>query len=189
MENLLLDHFKVGMRFSEYETHFEQEAGQEDPEDKLAYFSKLNWSRHQRVFKKTELHHDFAQFKSNLNAIIITESWCGDAAQSVPVLASICQAANVDLRFILRDTHSDLIDNYLTNGGKSIPILIIFDETGAEKMVWGPRPADAQEKVEAYKLDDSISYEDLQKDLQKWYNTNKSVDIQNEVYARMVEHL
>ena len=76
---------------------------------------------------------------------VITEGWCGDSAHILPVLAQMVQCNDrIELKIILRDTHPEAIGQYLTNGGKSIPKLII-EEAGEEKVVWGPRPLACQE--------------------------------------------
>jgi hypothetical protein len=83
-----------------------------------------------------------------LKVIVLTEDWCGDAMLNNPVLLRITEAANIDVRFLLRDHNLELMDQYLTNGtSRSIPIFIFIDEKGQEKAVWGPRAQIIQELV------------------------------------------
>jgi len=80
--------------------------------------------------------------------LVITEHWCGDSLAIFPVLARLFEEAGVELRIAPRDENLELIDQYLTNGGRAIPILIGLDEGGAPLFRWGPRPAPAQRLLE-----------------------------------------
>ncbi len=81
------------------------------------------------------------------NVLVITEPWCGDSLAILPVLARLFAEAGCDLRVVRRDEHPDLMDGYLTNGGRAIPILIAMDAAFQERFHWGPRPRPAQDLV------------------------------------------
>ena len=81
------------------------------------------------------------------NILVVTEPWCGDSLAIFPVVAKLFSAAGCKIRIIQRDEHTDLIDQYLTNGGKAIPLVIVLDEAFNERFHWGPRPAPAQQIV------------------------------------------
>ena len=91
---------------------------------------------------------------------------------------------NVEAEVVLRDENEELMNRYLTNGGKSIPISIIIDkETGEELGHWGPRPVEAQKMVIGYKNTPETnrpSYDDFVQEVQKWYNNDKIESIQKE---------
>ncbi|MCM3719223.1 thioredoxin family protein [Fictibacillus phosphorivorans] len=89
--------------------------------------------------------------KSRLRAIVITEDWCGDAMLNLPVFMRMADEALIDVRFIQRDKNLELMDRYLTNKSKSIPIIIFIDEKGKEIMKWGPRAPKLQQLVEERK--------------------------------------
>lgn len=89
--------------------------------------------------------------KSRLRAVVITEDWCGDAMLNLPVFMRMADEALIDIRFILRDQHPELMDRYLTNKAKSIPIIILIDENGKEILKWGPRAPKLQQIVEERK--------------------------------------
>jgi len=76
--------------------------------------------------------------------LVITEPWCGDSLAIFPVVVKLFTEAGCDVRIIRRDEHTDLIDQFLTNGGRAIPIVIVLDEEFNERFHWGPRPAPAQ---------------------------------------------
>ena len=78
------------------------------------------------------------------NILVITEPWCGDSLAIFPIVAKLFTAAGCEIRVIRRDEHTDLIDQYLTNGGRAVPIVIVLDEAFNERFHWGPRPAPAQ---------------------------------------------
>lgn len=84
-----------------------------------------------------------------LRAIVLTEDWCGDAMLNNPVLLKLAEAANIEVRFVLRDQNLELMDQYLTNGtSRAIPIFIFIDQDGNEVGVWGPRAPEMQALVE-----------------------------------------
>jgi len=114
--------------------------------------------------------------------LVITEGWCGDAAHVVPVLAKIAEASQgkIDLRLVLRDENLDLMDDYLTNGGRSIPKLIILNEEQEGIGMWGPRPEDAQRIMVEGKAAGKEKAE-ITIDLQKWYARNRGVQIAEEI--------
>ncbi|OOE12385.1 thioredoxin family protein [Fictibacillus arsenicus] len=89
--------------------------------------------------------------KSRLRAIVITEDWCGDAMLNLPVFMRMADEALIDVRFIQRDKNPELMDRYLTNKAKSIPIIIFIDEKGKEIVKWGPRAPKLQQLVEERK--------------------------------------
>ena len=89
---------------------------------------------------------------AGVKVIVLTEDWCGDAMVNVPILLHIAEETNIDVRFILRDSNLELMDQYLTNGtARSIPIFIFIDEEGKELAVWGPRASKVQERVNELK--------------------------------------
>lgn len=118
--------------------------------------------------------------------VIITETWCGDAAQNVPFIAKLAEAAsNVELRVVYRDENIDLIDNYLTNGARSIPKFISLDEaTGNQLFVWGPRPAPVQKMVMEYKklLDhEKLPFDKFAEVIHSWYAKDKNETLKTEL--------
>ena len=150
-------------------------------------YTKMNWTRMGRWLKRFEPTLAFEQFVGSITQkqqwIIITEPWCGDAAHSVPMLAKMASKnSNISLDIQLRDSAPFLIDSYLTNGGKSIPILVIRNEAGEDLAVWGPRPQACQQLFLNMK-EQAIDFSEIKEEIQKWYNTDKGVEIQKEIQA------
>lgn len=82
--------------------------------------------------------------------LVIAEDWCGDASNTVPIVARLVDAVpGLELRIILRDANPEVMDQYLTNGTRSIPIVIALDEAFEEIGHWGPRPVQLQSWVMA----------------------------------------
>lgn len=87
------------------------------------------------------------------HVLVITEPWCGDSLAIFPVIARLFTEAGCNLRVVRRDEHPDLIDRYLTDGGRAIPILVAMDAAFREQFHWGPRPRPAQDLVRRHKED------------------------------------
>lgn len=112
---------------------------------------------------------------------VITEGWCGDSAHILPVLAQMVQCNDrIELKIILRDTHPEAIGQYLTNGGKSIPKLII-EEAGEEKAVWGPRPLACQELYQELK-DRQVKFSELEARVSEWYIADQGQSVIRELF-------
>jgi|SRR5690554_1531484 len=149
----------------------------------LDYF-KLNRSRQKRWLKtaeiKPELKEVIQAIKGKQTWYLITEPWCGDAAHNVPFIYLMSKLnPNITLKIVWRDVEPFMIDDYLTNGGKSIPKLVIRNESGKDLHVWGPRPAECQVLFQELK-DENADFEKQKVELQNWYNKDKGMSIQKE---------
>lgn len=115
----------------------------------------------------------------SIRLLVLAEDWCGDAANTVPVIQKWAEAAGVPLRILKRDEHLALMDRYLTNGSRSIPIVIALDEGFEELGHWGPRPAELQAWVVAHKgtMDKSARY----KEVRRWYARDRGETTLREV--------
>ena len=156
-------------------------------DDEYYQYTKMNWTRMGRWLKRFEPTSTFEHFVESITEkqqwIIITEPWCGDAAHSVPMLAKMASKnPNITVDIQLRDSAPFLIDSYLTNGGKSIPILVIRNEQGQDLAVWGPRPQACQELFLNMKAQ-GADFSEIKEEIQKWYNADKGTEIQKEIQA------
>ena len=158
----------------------------DDQSESKVNFTKINAHRMKRLYDTTriieELKNETGDLINKCIWLVITEAWCGDAAQNNPVIAKIAETnTNIELKFILRDENPDVIDAYLTNGGRSIPKLICLDSQTLEEIgTWGPRPEAAQKRVMEDKSDPNVSHEEMVKNNQLWYLHDKTLSIQNE---------
>lgn len=157
-------------------------------DDKDMYnYTKLNVSRMNRWLKTYFPADDTISKIQAIDAyqqwIVITEPWCGDAAHIVPILYKLSELnENIHFEISLRDGDNSLIDQYLTNGSKSIPKLLVRNKDGEDMAVWGPRPAGAQQLFLDIKAQ-ALPFEEAKVLLQKWYNDDKAVSICSEVVA------
>lgn len=102
--------------------------------------------------------------------LVLSEDWCGDAANTVPVLARFAEAVpNVEMRVVKRDEHPDLMDRYLTNGSRSIPIAVVLDAELRPVGRWGPRPGTLQEWVLSEKRAGQRPAAEIYRDVRAWY--------------------
>lgn len=170
--------------------HQEEKATSFQDNPEFYKYSVLGFSRMKRIHKKVELNPKLVEIIKGIqeeqNWIIITESWCGDASQTVPIMARLAEVnSKINLRVVLRDSNLDYMQHYTTNGSISIPVLVMYDKDWNELMTWGPRPAHAQNKVIEYKAlpEPKPAYSELSTDLQKWYNVDKGVTTQEEILA------
>jgi hypothetical protein len=158
---------------------------QQSPE--LTEYTRLNVQRMQRLDKTTqvlpELQAAVQALPQRYEWLIITEGWCGDAAQIVPVLEAVAQASHGNIRthYLLRDENQDLIDHYLTNGTRSIPKLVVLRaDTLTEAAQWGPRPAPAQTLLLDLKAQ-GATHEEYAEKIHAWYAKDKTQATQQEL--------
>jgi hypothetical protein len=151
-------------------------------EDLLNY-SKLNDRRMTRLDKTIQLSHEtLLALKKNdkpITWLVLTEGWCGDAAQALPVINKIANESDlITLKIIFRDEHEELMGHFLTNGGRSIPKLLVLNSENNVLNTWGPRPNIATKMVQDYKNAHGQLDAAFKQELQVWYNKDKGVNIQ-----------
>lgn len=159
------------------------------PYDNPNYFNylKLNEYRQNRWLKtgviKDEIKDKIIAIDRKQEWIIITEPWCGDAAHSIPFLKMLADLNPlIELNFVWRDEPPYLIESYLTNGGKSVPKLIVRDDNGKDLFSWGPRP-EACQKLYYLLKEENADFERMKIELQQWYNKDKGETLQKEIFA------
>lgn len=147
-----------------------------DQSPELVGFTKLNASRMRRLDKKVVVPSEAIRtlrtcIREPQLWLVITESWCGDAAQTIPVLHRITEAVpDVRLQMVMRDENPGLTDLFLTGGARSIPKLIILNRDFRVLHTWGPRSVKATTFVEAYRKEHGKIDAALKESLQIWYN-------------------
>ncbi|QNL51301.1 thioredoxin family protein [Olivibacter sp. SDN3] len=158
-----------------------------DQSDFLVKFTALNLTRMQRIVKtfifEEELQTIISQLKKRYLFIVITEAWCGDAAQILPIIYHIATAnpTHIDLQLVLRDENPLFMDKYLTNGTRSIPKLIIYDLATAKEVVhWGPRPKQLQLYINDLKAK-GLDKEEWIERVMLWYTKDKTITTQKEL--------
>jgi hypothetical protein len=153
--------------------------------DDLVEYTRLNLQRMERINKTLEVNPELAARVKAINQkqtwLCITEAWCGDAAQNLPLFQRLADMNPlITFKLVLRDENLELMDKYLTNGGRAIPVVIGIRD-GNEIWKWGPRPKDAQEMINAFKQYPDKTFEELKTALHTWYAKNKTHDQQQEL--------
>ncbi len=152
-------------------------------EESLTEYSKMNQRRMKRWDKTLKIAEEAeAQIKAydkKLIWLVISEGWCGDAAHSLPVMNKMAKLnPDIELKIVLRDEHEEFMNHFLTNGGKSIPKLIMYDVDQKEVIAdWGPRPTTATQMVEDYKAKHGQVDIEFREQLQLWYNKDRGQNI------------
>jgi hypothetical protein len=170
----------------------EKSTGDEQSAELLDY-SRLNDTRMNRLDKTIAISDDtilkLKALKNEYIWLVITEGWCGDSAQIIPVLDKMALVSHrIDLKLVLRYENEDLMNLVLTNGAKSIPKVIIIDKKTTEVLsTWGPRPEGAVDLIQKYKEKFGKLDETMKADLQLWYFRDKGMEIQNELSDLMNE--
>lgn len=112
--------------------------------------------------------------------LVIVEDWCGDASNTVPIIAKLANSVpGIELRIILRDQNPAVMDRYLTKGARSIPIVIALDESYQEIGHWGPRPTELQAWVMANR--GTMPKSELYPRVRKWYARDRGETTLREV--------
>ena len=150
-----------------------------DKTEALANYTMLNNRRMKRWDKTVKVSDEAKSTIENSNRkmtwLVLTESWCGDAAHIMPVINKVVELNdNINYKVVLRDENETLMNEFLTNGGKAIPKLIIIDEETQEVVnTFGPRPSVATQLVNDYKAEHGKLTPEFKEDLQRWYNKDK----------------
>lgn len=159
----------------------------EDQSEDMLHYAKLNWQRLTRVEKTFKVAEETDTLLSSdqvkpFKVIMITEGWCGDAAQSTPVMAELARLYpdKVEVKAILRDKDTDLIDQFLTNGGRSIPKFVFLDQEFNLLGDWGPRPKESQDLYMSLR-EQKLPLLEMVTQLQLWYAKDKTISVQREI--------
>jgi len=153
--------------------------------EELLNYSILNDKRMKRLDKTIQLSEEIISkvqaLKEPQTWLVLTEGWCGDAAQTIPVINKIAnENPKINFKIILRDEHLELMDEFLTNGGRSIPKLLALDTANNVINSWGPRPTVATKMASDYKAINGGLDAKFKKDLQIWYNKDKGKSVQED---------
>ncbi|MTH16966.1 thioredoxin family protein [Flavobacterium sp. LC2016-01] len=160
--------------------------------DSLTNYTRLNEARMNRLEKTIQVSEDLVSKLKHLNNhyiwLVISEGWCGDAAQILPILNKMAHESDkkIDLRIVFRDENDELMNHYLTNGGRAIPkVIVICKEAGIVRADWGPRPKGATELMVKHKKEVGPIDEKIKTDLQLWYLADKGISVQEELVEIM----
>lgn len=197
MKNIIKKSIDNAKSYSEYRKHVSdlldenKSTGPNQSED-LFQYSLLNNKRMNRLDKTLKTPEVISEKLDTISEkrtfLLLTEGWCGDAAQLTPIINHVAEKSDkLDLKIVLRDENEDLMNQFLTNGGKAIPKLIILDEENNVIDSWGPRPSAASKLVSDYKKEHGVIDAEIKKNLQMWYNKDKGVTTMTELMKLVSE--
>lgn len=181
----------TGEEYTELLNRYAKEGKTSGPDsESMVYYTKLNASRSRRVMKTVALNPELITMVSQLASqkwILLSETWCGDAASTVPIFIQLASLNdNIELHLLFRDEHPELMDQFLTKGGRAIPKLISVDIDYNVLFEWGPRPEEAQEMYWNWREDENrMPYKEFNIVLQKWYNEDRGKAVQSELIHKL----
>ena len=186
-------HLDKAMSYEEYTRLTEQLLSENkttgtDHSEKMLGYTRLNMQRMKKWDKIAEvdeaLRDKILAIDKTQYWVVLVEAWCGDVAQNLPIIQKIAALnPSIELRLLLRDENPEVMDQYLTNGGKAIPKMVILDgETLEELNTWGPRPMPVQEMLQEFKSG-QITYEAFAEKAHAWYAKDRTHTVQKEFLA------
>ena len=184
IDTLLSESISKGIDYKDYNNQvqlmaLEDRTSGNEQSEALINYTKLNARRMKRWDKTLKIADDIsekiAQLKLDMTWLVITETWCGDAAHVIPVLNKMAVLnEGIDMRMVYRDENPELMDAFLTNGNRAIAKVIMIDNTSKEVVsTYGPRPSAATRMVQDYKFLHGKLSPEFKEDLQRWYNKDK----------------
>ncbi len=185
------------MSYAEYrkmidELRAENKTTGNDHSTEMLDYTDMNLTRMNKWDKRFEVSPETQEYLNNMEGqetwLVLTEAWCGDASHAVPVMNKIAEASpSVNLRLTLRDQNLDLMDQYLTNGGRSIPKLIrLKADTNEVLGTWGSRPQEAQDIFNKLK-NEGLEKSEISKGVQLWFAKNRGKAIEAELMQGMMQ--
>jgi hypothetical protein len=142
----------------------------------------------QSIYARAAINDDILELARQLPAkrhlLVLVEDWCGDAFNTVPLLARLADAIadRLELRVLRRDENLDLMDKHLSpTGGRAIPMVMVLDDTFEEIGWWGSRPAELQAWVDS--TGGSLDKEERYRQMRLWYTRDRGVSALTEVLA------
>ncbi len=180
-------YFEKGISYQAYLQNMENEVASKI-ETEYSQYVPMNLQRSKRIAKILQLQEltktVIKSLTKKVNWLLISEHWCGDASQILPVINAFANFSigMIDLRVVYRDENPELMEAHLTNGTKSIPKLIQLDENFVITAIGEPRPEEAQKLLKQVKANPETAnnYSEI---LHKWYADDKTISTQKNLIA------
>lgn len=158
--------------------------------DPLIHYTLLNETRMDRLEKTIKIDEkpigQLNALSEKYTWLVISEGWCGDAAQILPVLFKMAESTpKIEMKIVFRDRDEALMDLFLTHGARSIPKVIVLDAQNRVVADWGPRPEGAVELIARHKAAKGLIDDEAKSELQLWYLHDKGRSTVNELVALM----
>lgn len=176
MKEIIVQSWQAGVSFLQFldhvkSLHLEKKVTGHQQNQALLEYSQLNERRMDRILKHGTVEVEQKKISSS-KWLVITEGWCGDSAQITPYLYHLSLKLGAEMRVILRDDHPDFMDLFLTNGTRSIPIIVFLNDQYEVIQHWGPRPLTLVELIKGWK-EQGLTKEAFNPMIHKWYADDK----------------
>lgn len=135
---------------------------------------------------------------TGIRCLAIAADWCGDVVRNLPVVFRLIETAKIPMRVLVMEEHLDVMDQFLTMGGRSIPVVLFLNDAGDVIGRWGPRPTYVQEPMVKFKQEntdkDAPDYQDklteTRQEIRRRYGTGTTYQslIVNEI-QEILNHL
>ena len=165
---------------------FENRTTNDDNSESQLNYTKLNIQRASRWEKRAKLNENLKEVVNKINNdqiwLVITEGWCGDAAQILPFINKISELnEKIELKLVLRDQHPEVMDEFLTDGSRSIPKVVVLNKENLDVLgSWGPRPKAVHEDYVKKRRAPGHDNKQAAEELHLWYARDKGKTIQAE---------
>ena len=110
------------------------------------WYQRFAWEN-----EETKQFFESISFRDDLRCLILAAEWCGDVVRNVPVLFKALEPTLMPVEVMIMEQHTELMDQFLTMGGRAIPVAIIADTGGFVLGTWGPRPKHVQAVMATFK--------------------------------------
>jgi hypothetical protein len=118
--------------------------------------------------------------------LVLLEDWCGDAVNTIPVMARLAgDTSNIHMRVLRRDDHPALMNEHLTAGKRAIPVVMVLDNAFREVGWWGPRPRELQDW--AMSVGAALAKSDRYRGLRRWYAVDRGRQVLEEILQIICE--
>lgn len=91
--------------------------------------------------------------QQDLRVLIIAQEFCGHCMLDLPIMFKLAEETEMLVSLFVRDDNLELMDQYLTNKKRVIPMLIFINEAGEEVTKWGPYAPEVKEYMDELKVD------------------------------------
>lgn len=154
--------------------------------------NKIIHDLHYKKFDPNQNELSLIRSLGDMKLLVITEPWCGDSLASLPVLIKMGEInTKWEVRILLRDENTDLMDKFLTNGGRAIPVFLFLADGGSLISRWGPRPGKLQAIFEGHRdkiKSGEIDRKEVYLKLRKFYAVDRGNEIMNTIVDMLVKH-
>lgn len=144
--------------------------------DGFTRYARKNLKELEAVFEHAAVPDDLVgwvnRLRREIRLLVLGADWCGDVVANIPAVARLCELnPNIQMRIVDRDRHDDLMQRFLTNGGKAIPIVIVAPADFGDHRRWGPRPAPCQAIMTENK--GKLPMEEIYPKIREWYRNDR----------------